>query len=177
MDEHLTEQRKLHIEGVIETAKKLAAQYGADPEKAETAARFHDLCRGISVEQRQALVAELNLDAKYADNAALGHSKMAAGIIVRDHQITDEDIINAVSYHTTGRAGMSTLEKVVYLADKIEPNRTYTGVEALREVAERSLDEACLMALESAVNYVGATGFPLDPNTERAIEDIKRTLG
>ena len=94
----------------------------------------------------------------------------------RDFDITDRDIINAVSYHTTGRAGMSTLEKVIYLADAIEPSRNYPGVDALRKEAERDLDKACLMSLTSTAEFVKSSGKYLDYDTILAKDDLEKII-
>jgi len=102
-------------------AVKLAEKYGEDPSKAETAALFHDMYRGVSVDVLNYYVKHLGLDEKYINNANLAHGKIAAIIMERDYHITDPDIIHAVSFHTTGRAGMSKLEKIIYIADAIEP--------------------------------------------------------
>lgn len=165
IEKNFSEKRKVHTEGVRKTAMKLAAKYGADVEKAETAALFHDMYRGVSQDVLNYYVKHLNLDRKYHDNPNLAHSKIAAIVMKRDYGIEDEDIINAVSYHTTGRPEMSLLEKVIYIADAIEPNRNYPGVDTLRDVAERDLDEACLLSLTRTIEFVQEQGNYLDENT------------
>ena len=82
--------------------------------------------------------------------------------------ITDEDILNAVKYHTTGRAGMSTLEKVIYLADAIEPGRNYPDVDKVRKLAEISLEKACLFSMEHSINYIRERGLFLHEDTIKA---------
>ena len=86
----------------------------------------------------------------------------------RDYGITDRDIINAVSYHTTGRAGMSLLEKIIYIADAIEPGRNYPGVEDVRVLAWQDLDRACLLSLERTIDFVRGQGNFLDSDTLEA---------
>ena len=136
IEKNFSEKRKVHTEGVRRTAIALAEKYGADVEKAELAALFHDMYRGVSEDVLNYYIKHLDLDKKYLNNCNLAHSKIAAIIMKRDYGIEDEDIINAVSYHTTGRPGMSLLEKIIYIADAIEPNRNYPGVDALREAAQ-----------------------------------------
>ena len=94
----------------------------------------------------------------------------------RDFGITDPDIINAVSYHTTGRPAMSALEKVIYIADAIEPNRNYPGVEAIRKMAEEDLDKACLLSMDRTIEYVQQQGNFLDTDTIAARNDLKETI-
>ena len=157
------------------TAISLAKKYGADPEKAELAALFHDMYRGVPVDALNYYVRHLGLDKRYMDNCNLAHGKIAAIIMERDYGIEDQDILNAVSFHTTGRAGMSLLEKVIYIADAIEPSRRYPGVEALREAADQDLDLACLLSLEHTIEYVRSLGSFLDEDTLRA-RDVLRGL-
>lgn len=165
IEKNFSEKRKAHTEGVRKTAVMLAKKYGADPEKAELAALFHDMYRGVSEDVLNYYVKHLDLDKKYLNNCNLAHGKIAAIIMKRDYGIEDEDIINAVSYHTTGRPGMTLLEKIIYIADAIEPNRNYPGVESLREAAERDLDEACLLSLTRTIEYVQGQGNYLDNDT------------
>ncbi len=172
IEKNFSEKRKKHTEGVRQTAVKLAEKYGVSPEKAEIAALFHDMYRGVSVDVLNYYVKHLGLDPKYIDNANLAHGKIAAIIMERDYDITDPDIINAVSFHTTGRAGMSTLEKVIYIADAIEPNRRYPGVDALREAVWEDLDKACLMSINHTIQYVSSQGHYLDPDTLLARDDF-----
>ena len=172
IEKNFSEKRKIHTEGVRQTAIKLAEQYGADPEKAEVAALFHDMFRGVSEDVLNYYVKHLGLDKKYMNNCNLAHGKIAAIIMQRDFDIDDEDIIHAVSFHTTGRAGMSLLEKVIYIADAIEPNRKYPGVDELRDLVEQDLDKACLMSLNRTISYVTGQGHYLDEDTISARDDL-----
>ena len=94
----------------------------------------------------------------------------------RDFGIKDRDVIDAVSYHTTGRPYMSQLEKVVFIADAIEPNRDYPGVEELRKLAYEDLDKACLLSLTRTAEYVLQQGNYLDEDTLRAKEYFEELL-
>ena len=111
IEKNFSEKRKIHTEGVRTTAIELAKRYGADPQKAEIAALFHDMYRGVSENSLNYFVKHLGLDSKYLNNCNLAHGKIAAIIMQRDFEIEDPDIINAVSYHTTGRPGMSLLKR------------------------------------------------------------------
>ena len=173
IEKNFSEKRKIHTEGVRKTAVRLALKYGADPAKAELAALFHDMYRGVPVDALNYYVKHLGLDKRYMDNCNLAHGKIAAIIMKRDYGIEDPDILNAVSFHTTGRAGMSLLEKIIYIADAIEPSRRYPGVEELREAAERDLDLACLLSLEHTIAYVRSQGSFLDEDTLHARDDLR----
>ena len=170
MEFELTEKRIRHTEGVVETALKLAEKYGADPDKALLAAKCHDVCRKWDDERMNAFVTLNQLGDQYMNNINLSHSKAAAHVAKMAFRISDEDILNAISYHTTGRAGMSLLEKIIFIADAVEPNRDYPGVEALREAVWEDLDKACLMSLKGTREYVLSQGTELDGDTQEAIE-------
>lgn len=176
IERNYSEKRKIHTEGVRVTAMELARRYGADPAKAELAALFHDMYRGVSENSLNYYVKHLGLDEKYMNNCNLAHGKIAAIVMKRDFEITDDDIVNAVSYHTTGRENMSLLEKIIYLADAIEPNRVYPGVDELRRLADEDLDKACLSSLTNTINFVRASGKYLDEETVRAKEDLERKI-
>ena len=175
--EHLSAKRWIHTQGVRDTAVQLAQKYGADPNKAIRAALYHDLYRGVPLDVLDQYVEEFGLDpGRYKGNANLAHGKIAAAVIQRDLGETDQDVINAVSYHTTGRAGMSQLEKVIFIADAIEPSRDYPGVEELRRVTEEDLDRGCLLSLTRTAEYVLSQSNYLDPDTLEAKEYFERKL-
>ena len=110
------------------------------------------------------------------DNPNLSHGKVAAVIMKRDFGIEDEDIVNAVSFHTTGRAGMSKLEKIIFLADAIEPGRNYPTVDEIRALAYINLEKACISSLTRTVEYIKGIGEYLDPDTINAINDLKEKI-
>lgn len=168
IENYLSEKRKRHTYAVALEAATLASLYNVDPEKAELAALFHDMFRGKSQETLDDYVRKLNLDPYYLGNANLSHGKIAAIIMKQDYNIEDQDMINAVAFHTTGRAKMSHLEKIIYLADVIEPNRKYPGIMTIKKTAYKNLDQACLMAFEHSINYIKNNGNHLDPDTIKA---------
>ena len=167
----LTDKRWNHTLGVIETAEKLARIYGADVEKASLAALCHDACRKWTDEAMDLFIDEHHLDPYYKGNINLSHSKAAAIVAKERLGILDEDILNAISYHTTGRAGMSLLEKIVFIADAIEPNRKeYPGLMKMRETVMTDIDKACLMSLTGTKRFVEGQGRHLDEDTQKAID-------
>ena len=168
IEKNLSEKRKIHTYAVRDTAVRLAEHYGADLEKTELAALCHDMYRGMKDKVLNMYVRELGLPERYMDNPNLAHGKIAAIMIQREYNITDEDIINAVSFHTTGRADMSMLEKIIYLADTIEPNREYPGVDEVRKLAFEDLDKALLKSMQNTIDYIEQRGFYLDMETIEA---------
>ena len=147
--------RLAHTYGVVETAVAMAQRFGADPRKARTCALFHDAFREVG---------------------NLAHGAVAADYMEEEFNIEDEEMLNAVRFHTTGRKGMTLLEKILFLADAIEPNRKYPGVDELRDVAEYDLDKACLMSLTRTIEYVKSQGQDLDPRTQEAAADLRNTM-
>jgi predicted HD superfamily hydrolase involved in NAD metabolism len=170
----LGEKRAAHVTGVARMAEELAALYGADPEKARTAALFHDWFRSAPLAELDALVDRCGLDPSLKGDANLSHGPLAAAWMESDLGIADAEILDAVRYHTTGRAGMTTLEKILYTADAAEPTRDYEGVAALRALARKDLDAACRMSLENTVRHVLAKGQTLDPDSLRALDRLKK---
>lgn len=172
----LTDKRIRHTMGVVKMAKALAEIYGADVKKAELAALCHDMYRKVPEEELPHILTDLDIDPKYSGSINLAHGKIAAAIMKRDLGICDEDILNSVSYHTTGRAGMGLLEKIIYVADGAEENRDYPGVEDARKMAFEDLDKACLMMMENTIRYVKERGQRLDDETLDAAEYIKEII-
>ncbi len=173
LKENLSEKRRKHIEGVRETAVSLAEYWGEDPVKAGEVALVHDMFKERDLD---GLVEELGLPEVYKGKRNLAHSKVAAAIMERDLSVTDRDMINAVSFHTTGRPGMSRLEQILYLADAAEPQRDYPGVDELRRLMYEDLDRACLFSLRRTVGYVRQKGIYMDPDTVEAAEYYDRIV-
>lgn len=168
---HLSDKRWNHTVNVVSEAKKLCQMYGGDMEKCVTAAIFHDVVKELHNEELNALVRKFGFDEKYIDSPNLSHGKIAAALLKHEWGIDDEDIINAVSYHTTGRAGMSKTEKIVFIADAIEPTRVYNGVEAIRKATYEDLDRGCLKSLTDTVEHLKEKGVSyIDEDTLRARE-------
>jgi predicted HD superfamily hydrolase involved in NAD metabolism len=165
LPEWLGEDRARHVGGVVVAAERLAKLHGADPRKAVEAAIWHDWFRGADDAALARLAGERAVE---AGGANLAHGRAAAEYMRRERGVADEDLLNAVRFHTTGRPGMSTLEKVVFIADKTEPHRDYPGVEALRGLAAEDLDAACLSALRASILHVKAKGEALDSGSAEA---------
>ena len=168
---HLSDKRWNHTVNVVSEAEKLCQMYGGDMEKCVTAAIFHDVVKELPNEELNALVRKFGFDEKYIDSPNLSHGKIAAALLKHEWGIDDEDIINAVSYHTTGRAGMSKTEKIVFIADAIEPTRVYNGVEAIRKATYEDLNRGCLKSLTDTVEHLKEKGVSyIDEDTLRARE-------
>ena len=170
MKAELNEKRYIHSLGVEDMAVHLAEIHGADIEKARFAGRYHDIAKCFSTGRMNEYVKKYDLGDEYTDNPALAHSKVAAAILENEHGVSDEDVLNAVRSHTTGRAGMSLLEEIVYVADAIEVNRNYPSLKTLQKLAETDLDGCCIILLDFTVDMIKAGGRDVDSATLKARE-------
>lgn len=170
-------KRLPHIKGTEETAVALARFWGIDPEKARRAAILHDCTKYWSLEDQVALCdqAGVPLDAMERASVKLLHSKTGA-ILARDRFGQSEEIYQAIFCHTTGKAGMKMLDKVLYLADYMEPNRNFDGVEELRRLVWEDLDQAMILGLEMSVEDIQDRGEVVHQNTWDALEELGRVV-
>jgi predicted HD superfamily hydrolase involved in NAD metabolism len=170
LKDRVSEKRFNHVLGVCDTAVKMAECYGYNKEAAKLAALIHDIAKNMEDSELTKLVSSrgYELDAIESNSPQLLHGLAAAIIGKEEIEIEDEEIFNSVRYHTTGREKMSQLEKIIYLADYIEPSRNFPGVEELRALAFKDLDAAVLMALENTIRYVIKKGELLHIDTVRA---------
>ncbi len=176
MQDNLKPSRYEHSLGVEKMATELAEIYGADVEKAAFAGRYHDIAKCFDKHTTNLCIKKYDLDRKYMDNPALAHSKIAAAILEHEYGVVDEDILNAVRSHTTGRVEMSLLEEIVYVADAIEENRNYPELKQLQDEARHNLDLACLHIMNFAVQMIMEKGNEIDEDTLDAREYIKERL-
>ena len=174
--DNLKQSRYEHSLGVEEMASELAEIHGADVEKAAFAGRYHDLAKYFDNHTTNLCIRKYDIDRKFLGNPALAHSKIAAAILEHEFGVTDEDILNAVKSHTTGRVGMSLLEEIVYVADAIEKNRNYPELKQLQDEARINLDLACYHIMNYAVQMIMEKGNEIDEDTLLAREFIKERL-
>ncbi|WP_449601423.1 bis(5'-nucleosyl)-tetraphosphatase (symmetrical) YqeK [Paenibacillus sp. Marseille-Q9583] len=170
-------KRWKHTLGVMESSIQLAEQYGADPERAETAAILHDVAKYWPVERMKEIIEEnhLNLNLLKHDKQ-LWHSEVGAFVAEQDYGITDPDILNAIRFHTSGREDMSLLEKIVCLADYIEPGRDFPGVDKIRKLAKVSLEEGLVAGFDSTISLLLEKRRVIFPLTVLARNDLVRIL-
>jgi predicted HD superfamily hydrolase involved in NAD metabolism len=173
--EQITDHRYQHTLGVLETSLLLAKRYGADAEKAEIAAILHDYAKFRDSEEMAEIIRRApNIADDLLDyHRELWHAPVGAYLVQQEVGITDEEILDAIRYHTTGRVGMSVLEKVVCLADYIEPGRHFPGVEEVRQLAQKDLNQALAQSLLNTINFLEKKGQEVYPLTKAAYEDVK----
>ena len=171
----MNEHRYVHSLNVAKRAVFLAEKYGADPEKAEFAGLIHDICKGITNEEQLLIIknAGIELDEDTMKSPALWHS--IAGAVYSEHDlgVTDKDVLNAVRYHTSGRGGMSILEKVIYMADLTSAERNYPDAEYTRNLTDYNLDEGIAYGVRWIAGDLERRGFPKGKDTEALLEEYK----
>jgi predicted HD superfamily hydrolase involved in NAD metabolism len=173
----LTDHRYQHTLGVMETAITLAKQYGADEKKAETAAIFHDYAKFRSKdEMKEIIVTKGYTQELLAFNAELWHAPVGAYLVEKEAGITDLEVLDAIRYHTSGRPGMTLLEKIIYLADYIEPGRHFPGVDEVREMAKENLDKALIKAVQNTVLFLMKKNQMVYPETFYMYNDLINKL-
>jgi predicted HD superfamily hydrolase involved in NAD metabolism len=169
----LTEHRYQHTIGVMNTSIELAKRYNADEKKAELAAIFHDYAKFRPKEEMKKIIIEQNMAENLLQHSSeLWHAPVGAYLVENEVGLTDIDILNAIKYHTTGRVNMTLLEKVVFLADYIEPGRQFPGVEEVRETAKSSLDEAVFQSLRNTISFLLRRKQLVYPETLHTYNDI-----
>ena len=176
MKDNLKESRYIHSFGVEKMATELAKIYGADVEKAAFAGKYHDIAKCFDEEKMNEYILKYDIDKKYLNNVPLAHSKVAAEILKNEYGVTDEDVLNAVRSHTTGRPDMSLLEEIVYVSDAIEENRNYPELKSLQELARKDLDKACLYIMNFAVEMILEKGRVVDEDTIVAKKFIEERI-
>lgn len=173
---HLKGSRIPHVLGVEQEAARLALRYGADVEKARRAALLHDCTKRMSTEEHLALCREYGLepDEMERTNGKLLHARTGAALAADLYGLDGEET-SAIRWHTTGKAGMTVLEKIIYIADYIEPTRSFPGVEELREKCDEDLDAGVRLGLEMTVRVVRQRGGLVHPATLAALDALKGT--
>ena len=167
---NLKESRFLHTLGVVSVAKKLAVKNGLDEEKAEIAALCHDIAKNVSIEEMAKVIEENNIELSEDEKNTkeLWHSILAPIYAKEKLKIEDEEILSAIRWHTTGKENMSKLDKIIYIADMIEPSRTFPGVEEIREETIKNLDNGVLLGLTHSISFLLSKGALIDLNSIKA---------
>ena len=180
MKQILKSSRYQHILGVEEVSVDLAVIYGDDSQKASIAGILHDCAKPLTDEE---LLAEckkykIPISEYEAKSIYLLHAKVGAVYARKKFGIQDEDILNAITYHTTGRPNMSLLEKIVFTADYIEPNRKLLPrIEEIRSAAyDNHIDLAIFMILENTLNYLKSIDAVIDNRTNETYEYYKQII-
>ena len=170
-------KRFAHTLGVEFTAAALAMRYQADVTDAQIAGLLHDCAKCLTDEKRVSICEKHRIPMTDIErrNPFLLHAKVGEYLAREKYGITNPDILNAIRFHTTGRENMSLLERIVFVADYIEPGRRQApNLTEIRQLAFTDLNAAMLKILEDTLSYLKATGGELDPMTEITYEYCRR---
>lgn len=173
LQKKLDANRYEHTIGVAYTAAALAMRYGADIEKAQIAGILHDNAKCISTDKAMQLSEKYNIPLTDMElsNPMLLHSKIGAYLAMHKYKITDKEIIRAILYHTTGRPNMTLLEKIIYIADYIEPMRNKApNLPEIRRLAFIDIDKALLKILSDTLEYLNKSSMTIDPMTQKTYD-------
>lgn len=173
----LTPDRFEHSLRVAETSRKLAQLYQIEEKKVELAAILHDYAKDFPVDKLKQLVitGELPKDLLLYHHE-LWHGPVGSYILKAEHGLTDVDILHAIKFHTTGRAQMSVLELIIYVADYIEPGRRFPGVDEVREIAQKDLIRAAWTVSRNTVQFLLQKNTLVHPDTIHVYNDLTRRL-
>lgn len=187
MEKELEPKRFEHTLGVAYTAANLASVHGGDVEKALVAGMLHDCAKCLSHKKQISLCAKNHMqlsELEKTEGSPLLHAKAGSILAREEYGITDEDILNAICYHTTGRPQMSSLEKIIYIADYIEPGRRHMKrlgdgapmerLTRIRRLAYQNLDEAMCNILSDTLDYLQEKGGKVDSMTKQTYEYYKQ---
>lgn len=166
-----------HTIGVMHTAAALAMCWGGDISNALTAGLLHDCGKFGSDEEQvnRCLASDVKLTESEIRVPALVHAKLGAYYAETVYNIADDRILNAIRYHTTGRSNMSLLEKIIFLADYIEPHRKeIPGLDEIRKMAFQNIDKAVCMAAYNTIRYLESIGQEIEPATIETYEYYKQ---
>ena len=184
LKKHLTKERYHHTVGVAYTAMSMAMKYNPQPDnnefmiKAQIAGLLHDCAKCMDNDKK---IRICNKNQIYyskieAENPYLLHGKVGAYIARKEFDILDEDILNAITWHTTGRPDMSLLEKIIFVADYIEPSRRpIPELNLIRQLAFTDIDQAVIKILENTLKYLNEKGNPIDDMTQKTYDSYIRT--
>lgn len=166
-----------HTLGVEQMAVNMARIFGEDENQAALAGLLHDCAKCLPLAQMVKAAKHEDIDPVMKESKALMHA-VAGMCVARDvYDVKDEAVLSAIRWHTTGHAQMTNLEKIVYLADMIEPNRKpYPGLEELRVLCMQNLDQAMHTALRMSLEHVKEQGKTLHPDTLAALKSYEPEL-
>ena len=176
LEKNLDEKRFAHTLGVAYTAACLAMRYDYDMNKAYLAGLLHDCAKCLSDEKRISICEKRNMFISRVErkNPSLLHAKVGSIIAMEEYDIDDMDIIQAIMNHTTGRPGMSALEKIIFVADYMEPGRNKAkNLELIREMAFKDLDETLFKILEDTLVYLEESEDEIDDMTKKTFDYYK----
>lgn len=168
--QHLSESRYEHTMGVAKVAKELAEINHVSPEKAEIAALCHDIAKNLTIDQMKKIIKDQKIELSDDEKTSIEvwHAILAPVLAREDLEVYDVEILQSIRWHTTGKENMSILDKIIYIADMIEPRREFKGVDEIREEAYKNLDKGVVMGIDHTIEYLVQRKSPIDVNSVKA---------
>ncbi len=178
LEKRLTKNRYYHSLCVADEAKRLADKYGGDEEKCYLAGLLHDITKNSSQEEHLEIFRNNNITLSQIEISAekLWHAISGAVYIENNLNIKDTEILDAVRYHTTAKANMSLTSKILYLADFTSKDRNYPDVNIIRNLVDKSLDEAFIYALKYSIIDLTERSKAIHPDTVAAFNETVLSL-
>lgn len=179
LKDQLDEARMTHTMGVMYTAAALAMRYDFDIEKAMLAGILHDCAKCVPSKEKIALCEQYGVDISEIEykNPGLLHAKLGAVFAKEKYGIDDQEILDSIESHTTGRPAMTMLDKIIYIADFIEPGRReLPNMAEVRQMAFSDIDECLYKRLKDSLSYLESQDMPIDPMTEKTYYYYKEIL-
>ena len=180
LSKYLDEARFEHTMGVMYTCAALAMVYDYDLEDAQAAGLLHDSAKCIPNKKKLKLCSQHDIPVSdfEKDHPFLLHAKLGAYVASSKYDIKDEEILTAITYHTTGRPGMSLLEKIVFVADYIEPRRNKaSNLSKLRQMAFIDIDRTVYEIMDQTLRYLKAKKVPIDSLTKKSCDYYRALCG
>ncbi|MCR5468628.1 MAG: bis(5'-nucleosyl)-tetraphosphatase (symmetrical) YqeK [Lachnospiraceae bacterium] len=177
LKEELGQKRYLHTVGVMYTAASLAMRYRYDIDKAMLAGLLHDCAKKVDDAEKIRICKKNNIEISEAEmqTPSLLHAKVGAYLALKKYEVSDEEILHAIEVHTTGEPGMNLLDKIIFIADYIEPGRNMAPrLDEVREMAFVDLDKALYMILHDTLEYLKDKNAVLDPKTKITFDYYRR---
>ena len=169
----LDESRYEHTIGVMDTAACLAMRYGADLNQALIAGLLHDCAKCIPNDKKLKLCKKNGIEVTSFEEQApfLLHAKLGAWMAEHEYHVTDPEVLSAIACHTTGKPDMSLLDKIVFIADYIEPGRNKApGLPEVRKLSFEDIDKALIQILSDTLAYLASCNDPIDPATQNVLD-------
>lgn len=172
----VTPKRYIHTLGVEEMAVKLAKRYRLDEEKVRTAAILHDVAKNMSVEDLESICREKFKDELTEEDIKITeilHGFVGSWVVENEFGIKDRSILDAIKYHTIGKKDLDVLGRIIYIADAIEKNRDYPGVEKIREETLKNLNAGIIYEINHKINYLEKIGGKIHRNTIEMRDELE----
>lgn len=174
IEQRLSPYRATHSLNVAKAAVQLAERYGVNVHQAEEAGLLHDCTKEMPAKEQLQLLEKFDIIITIAEHCAhkLLHAITGSVVAREEFGVTDPEVLSAIRYHTTGKPGMTLLEKIIYVADFISEERDFPGVEKLRKLAFYDLDEAVFAGLAFTIQDLASEGRPVHHDTVQAYNEI-----